>query len=154
MPGYKSKNTSIWLNEGPMTLDFVLEPEVSVKGSVLQNVYDCNCDSKCKGEFVQFLWGSHLEVYLVLVVVLGFLCLLFQRRIKVKFSTRQSTGPKRTVVVWGFEKLFVLNCVILRWVKKKNQTFFFLSTQRFLQMANDNSYCWLPLFKEIKIIFL
>ncbi|GAU13309.1 hypothetical protein TSUD_42630 [Trifolium subterraneum] len=31
MPGYKSKNTSIWLDEGAMTLDFVLDPEVSVK---------------------------------------------------------------------------------------------------------------------------
>lgn len=95
MPGYKSKNTSIWLDEGAMTLDFVLDPEVSIKGSVLQNVYDCNCDSKSKLEFVQFLWGSHFEVFFIFIVILGFLCLLFQRRKKVK----QSTGAKRTVVV-------------------------------------------------------
>ncbi|XP_061345162.1 carboxypeptidase SOL1 [Gastrolobium bilobum] len=99
MPGYKSKNTSIWLDEGPMTLDFVLDPEVSVKGSVLQNVYDCNCNSKSKLEFVQFIWGAHMEVYFVFIVILGFLCLLFQRRVK-KFSTnRQSAGAKKTLVV-------------------------------------------------------
>ncbi|XP_020223688.1 carboxypeptidase SOL1 isoform X1 [Cajanus cajan] len=96
MPGYKSKNTTIWLDEGPVTLDFVLDPEVSHKWSVLQNVYDCNC----KQEFVQFLGGAHLEVYFVLIVVLGFLFLLFQRRAKVKCSpSRQLTGPKRTVEV-------------------------------------------------------
>ena len=100
MPGYKSKNTSIWLDEGPMSLDFVLDPEVSVKGSVLQNVFDCNCNSKSRLEFVQFFWGSHLEMYFVFIVILGFLCLLFQRRGKVKFPTqRQSAGAKRTVVV-------------------------------------------------------
>jgi carboxypeptidase D len=99
MPGYKSKNTSIWLDEGAMTLDFVLDPEVSVKG-ILQNVYDCNCDSKSKLEFVQFLWGSHFEVFFVFIVILGFLCLLFQRRKRVKISTsKQSTGAKRTVMV-------------------------------------------------------
>jgi len=100
MPGYKSKNTSIWLDEGAMTLDFVLDPEVSVKGGILQNVYDCNCDTKSKLEFVQFLWGSHFEVFFIFIFILGFLCLLFQRRKKVKFSTtKQSTGAKRTVVV-------------------------------------------------------
>ncbi|XP_027189787.1 carboxypeptidase SOL1 isoform X2 [Cicer arietinum] len=100
MPGYKSKNTSIWLDEGAMSLDFVLDPEVSVKGSILRNVYDCNCDSKSKLEFVEFLLGSHLEVFFVFIVILGFLCFLFQRRKKVKFSTtKQSTGAKRTVVV-------------------------------------------------------
>jgi len=100
MPGYKSKNTTIWLDEGPVTLDFVLDPEVSVKGSVLRNIYDCDCNGESKQEFVQFLWGTHLEVFFVVIVVLGFLLLLFQRRQKVKFSTsRQSAGAKRTVEV-------------------------------------------------------
>ncbi|XP_019427261.1 PREDICTED: carboxypeptidase SOL1-like [Lupinus angustifolius] len=94
MPGYKSKNTSIWLDEGPVTLDFVLDAEVSVKGSVLQNVYDCNCNSKCRQEFVQFLWGVHLELYFGFILVLGFFCLLFQRRVKAK-----SSRAKRILVV-------------------------------------------------------
>lgn len=95
MPGYKSRNTTIWLDEGAMTLDFVLDPEVSVKGGILQNVYDCNCDGKSKLEFVEFLWGSHLEVFFVFIVILGFLCLLFQKRKKVKISTTK----QRTVMV-------------------------------------------------------
>ncbi|XP_027364967.1 carboxypeptidase SOL1 isoform X2 [Abrus precatorius] len=99
MPGYKSKNTSIWLDEGPVTLDFVLDPEVIVKGSVLQNIYDCNCNSKNKLEFVQFFGGVHLEVYFVFIVILGFLCLLFQRRAKAKLSTSRAAGAKRTAVV-------------------------------------------------------
>ncbi|XP_019442038.1 PREDICTED: carboxypeptidase SOL1-like isoform X1 [Lupinus angustifolius] len=94
MPGYKSKNTTIWLDDGPMTLDFVLDPEVSVKGSVLQNVYGCNCNSKCRQEFVQFLWGAHMELYFGFILILGFLCLLFQRRVRAK-----SSRAKRTVVV-------------------------------------------------------
>jgi len=100
MPGYKSKNTTIWLDEGPVTLDFVLDPEVSVKGSVLQNIYKCDCNNESKQEFVHFLWGAHLEVFFVVIVILGFLLLLFHRRAKVKISTsRQSAGAKRTVEV-------------------------------------------------------
>ncbi|ESW15573.1 hypothetical protein PHAVU_007G083600 [Phaseolus vulgaris] len=100
MPGYKSKNTTIWLDDGPVTLDFVLDPEVSVKGSVLQNACDCDCNSKSTQEFVQFLWGAHLEVFFILIVILGFLLLLFKRRTKVKFPTsRPLAGSKRTVEV-------------------------------------------------------
>ncbi|XP_054809771.1 carboxypeptidase SOL1 isoform X2 [Prosopis cineraria] len=92
MPGYKSKNTSIWLDKGPMTVDFILDPEVSVKGAVLQNIYDCNCSTKCKLGFVEFPWGAHLEVCFVLILILGFIC-FYQRRIRVN-----SVGPKRTAV--------------------------------------------------------
>lgn len=101
MPGYKPKNTTIWLDEGPVTLDFVLDPVVSVKASVLQNVPDCNCNSTSKQEFAQFLWGTHLEFYFVFIAILGFLfLLLLRRRAKVKFSTsRQLGGAKRTVEV-------------------------------------------------------
>jgi len=100
MIGYKSKNTTIWLDDGPVSLDFVLDPEVSAKGSVLQNVYDCDCGSKSTEEFVQFLWGAHLEVFFILIVILGFLLFLFRRRAKVKVSTsRQLSGSKKTVEV-------------------------------------------------------
>ncbi|WVY98575.1 hypothetical protein V8G54_030726 [Vigna mungo] len=72
MIGYKSKNTTIWLDDGPVTLDFVLDPEVSsIKESVLQNVYDCDCNSKSTQEF---------------------------RRAKIKVPTsRQLSGSKKTV---------------------------------------------------------
>ncbi|CAJ1976895.1 unnamed protein product [Sphenostylis stenocarpa] len=98
MPGFKSKNTTIWLDDGPVTLDFVLDPVVSVKGSVLQNIYDCDCYSKSTQDFVRFLWGAHFEGFFILIVILGFLLLLFQRRAKVKFSTsRPLAGSKRTI---------------------------------------------------------
>ncbi|TYK04505.1 carboxypeptidase SOL1 isoform X2 [Cucumis melo var. makuwa] len=32
MPGYKSKDTSIWLEEGAMSVDFVLDPDTTAKG--------------------------------------------------------------------------------------------------------------------------
>ncbi|KAG6625936.1 hypothetical protein CIPAW_15G012300 [Carya illinoinensis] len=32
VPGYKSRSTGIWLEEAAMTLDFVLDPEVTLKG--------------------------------------------------------------------------------------------------------------------------
>ncbi|XP_052730394.1 carboxypeptidase SOL1 isoform X5 [Vigna angularis] len=100
MIGYKSKNTTIWLDDGPVTLDFVLDPEVSIKESVLQNVYDCDCNSKSTQEFVQFLWGAHLEVFFILIVILGFLLFLFRRRAKIKVPTsRQLSGSKKTVEV-------------------------------------------------------
>ncbi|KAF7821700.1 Retrovirus-related Pol polyprotein from transposon TNT 1-94 [Senna tora] len=93
MPGYKSKSTSIWLDEGPMTVDFILEPEVAVKGTVLNNVFDCNCITKSGLGFVEILWGAHLEVFFVLILILGFLC-LFQRKIRVNLG-----GPKRRPVI-------------------------------------------------------
>ncbi|XP_057734608.1 carboxypeptidase SOL1 isoform X1 [Arachis stenosperma] len=100
MPGYKSKNTTIWLDEGAVSLDFVLDPEFTVKGSVLQNDYDCNCNNKRTLEFVHFLGGFHLELYLIFIATLGFLCLLLLRRGKLKFSTqRLSPVAKRTAVV-------------------------------------------------------
>lgn len=83
-----------------MTLDFVLDPEIGVKGSVLQNVFDCDCSRTSTQEFVQFLWGAHLEVFFILIVILGFLLLLFQRRGKFKFPTsRQLAGSRKPVEV-------------------------------------------------------
>ncbi|KAI4352765.1 hypothetical protein L6164_006986 [Bauhinia variegata] len=79
MPGYKSKSTTISLDAGPVTLNFVLDPEVLIKGP----------------EFVDIFCGAHLEVYFVLIVILGFLCLIFKRRMKVNFlKHRQSGGAK------------------------------------------------------------
>ncbi|KAJ7969773.1 Carboxypeptidase SOL1 [Quillaja saponaria] len=100
IPGYKSKTTCIWLDEGPMTVDFVLDPEVTLKGNVLQSVNGCNCSSQNRFEFVEFFSGGHLEVYSIVIVVLGFLLLLFQRRMKFNLSKHsRSAGPKRTAVV-------------------------------------------------------
>ncbi|GMY29499.1 carboxypeptidase SOL1 isoform X2 [Fagus crenata] len=100
MPGYKSRSTFIWLEEAAMTLDFVLDPEVTHKGSLLRSGCECDCGNKSRLEFVGFLWGGHLEVCFILIVVVGFLCFLFQRRMKSNFSKhRQVVVPKRPVGV-------------------------------------------------------
>ncbi|KAG4908009.1 hypothetical protein JHK84_056529 [Glycine max] len=49
MPGYKSKNTTIWLDEGPVTLDFVLDPE---------------CKNRKEEEKFTFVIVSALSAYL------------------------------------------------------------------------------------------
>lgn len=101
MPGYKSRSTFIWLEEAAMTLDFVLDPEVTHKGSLLRSGCECDCGNKSRLQFVGFLWGGHLEVCFILIVVVGFLCFLFQRRMKSNFSKhRQVVVPKRPVGVW------------------------------------------------------
>lgn len=92
MPGYKSKSTSIWLGEAGTTLDFVLDPEVTLKGNLLRSGCECDCG---------YMSGlGHLEVSLFLFVIVGFLCFLFRGRIKNNLSKqKQLVGPKRPVVV-------------------------------------------------------
>ncbi|KAI4346545.1 hypothetical protein L6164_007434 [Bauhinia variegata] len=84
MPGYKPKSTTISLNEGPVTFNFVLDPEDTIKGI----------------EFADIFWGVHLEVYFALIVILGFLCLIFKGRMKANvLKQRQSGGAKRPAMV-------------------------------------------------------
>ncbi|KAG6673850.1 hypothetical protein I3842_15G012100 [Carya illinoinensis] len=101
VPGYKSRSTGIWLEEAAMTLDFVLDPEVTLKGNLLRSSCECDCGNKRRLEFVGFLWEGHLEICLILIVIAGFLCFLFRRRIKNNNLSkhRQLVGPKRPVVV-------------------------------------------------------
>ncbi|KAJ7974007.1 Carboxypeptidase SOL1 [Quillaja saponaria] len=95
MPGYKSKTTCIRLDEGLTTVDFVLDPEVTVKG----NVHECNCGSNNRLDLVKFLSGGHWEVYFTVIVALGFLLLLVQRT-KLNLSKHsRSVVPKRPAVV-------------------------------------------------------
>ncbi|KAK9270197.1 hypothetical protein L1049_025773 [Liquidambar formosana] len=100
LPGYKSKTTCISLEEKAMTLDFVLDPEVRPKGNLLQSVCDCSCDGKSKHELVEFFGRTYLEIFLVLIVILAFLCFLLKRRVLFNhLKHRQSVGPKRSGVV-------------------------------------------------------
>ncbi|CAK7346734.1 unnamed protein product [Dovyalis caffra] len=57
VPGYKPKTTRISLGEAAMNLDFILDPEVTTKGS-LRSINDCSCESKCGFEI---FWRVHLE---------------------------------------------------------------------------------------------
>ncbi|KAK7851799.1 carboxypeptidase sol1 [Quercus suber] len=96
MPGYKLRSTCIWLDEAAMTLDFVLEAEVTLKENLLRSGCECDCGNTIRLEFVDFLLGGHLEVCFILIIIVGFLCFLFQSRMKSNLSKhRQVVGPKR-----------------------------------------------------------
>ncbi|OMO73504.1 Peptidase M14, carboxypeptidase A [Corchorus capsularis] len=93
VPGYKSKTTSIWLGEEATTVDFVLDPEVNSEGTLLRSICNCDCGDKSRLHLVEYFWGIHIEVYLVLIVVLAFLCFLLRRRIKFNLS-KQRQSPR------------------------------------------------------------
>ncbi|XP_059630399.1 carboxypeptidase SOL1 isoform X2 [Cornus florida] len=100
MPGYKSKRTSILLGEEAMTVDFVLDPEITPKGNILRSGYDCSCDHKSRFKLVEFSPWPYWEFSVILVLSLAFLCFLLKRRVifnHIKY--RQSVGPKRSGVV-------------------------------------------------------
>lgn len=101
VPGYKLKTTSIWLGAEATTVDFILDPEVTPgDGKLLKSICDCNNEREARRVLAGFFWGPHLEIYFVLAVILAFLCILLQRRIKSNLSrSRQIT--KRSIVVWG-----------------------------------------------------
>ncbi|KAJ6920303.1 carboxypeptidase D [Populus alba x Populus x berolinensis] len=94
MPGYKPKTTRISLEEAAMTLDFILDPEVTSKGS-LRSINDCRCENKCG---LEIFWRVHSEVYFILIVVSVFLCFLLKRKLKVNILNRRQS-PKRSVQV-------------------------------------------------------
>ncbi|KAL5779034.1 hypothetical protein ACOSQ2_009771 [Xanthoceras sorbifolium] len=95
MPGYKSKSTIIWLEEGSMTVDFILDPDGTPKSNVVRNICDCDYSSNTKfARKLDFLWGSHLEICFILIVILAFLCILFKRRMKFSLVKQRQT-PKR-----------------------------------------------------------
>ena len=80
VPGYKSKTTVIWLKESATNVNFELDPEVF-------DIWDMN-----------IIWGTRLEVYLLMIVVAGFLMLLSRRTIR-RLQQRQLSRLKRPVEV-------------------------------------------------------
>ncbi|KAL6213880.1 hypothetical protein ACLB2K_013319 [Fragaria x ananassa] len=82
VPGYKSKTTVISLEESGTNVDFIFDPEV-----------DRRWDS------MSIIWGPRLEVYLLIIVVAGFLLFLCRRRTISRLKQRQLAGLKRPVVV-------------------------------------------------------
>lgn len=98
MPGYKSKNTSIWLDEGAMSVDFILDPETTTKGKLMQNS-DCYCGNRL--DFVGYIWGHYFEAYIFLAVVLVFICFLFQRKMKSRLSKQRLVALPKRIVVWN-----------------------------------------------------
>ncbi|KAJ4701027.1 Carboxypeptidase SOL1 [Melia azedarach] len=99
VPGHKSKCTSIWLEEKATTVDFILDPDVTGEENVLRSICDdCNCNGGGKPILLEFLWGFHMEVYLILILILAFLCFLLKRRMKFTLG-KQRQSPKRSVMV-------------------------------------------------------
>lgn len=98
VPGYKSKATNIWLEEDAMTVDFILDPEVSFGETLPRSVCDCNCGTKSWLFSLEYFWGVHFEVYLVLIVFLAFVCFLLRRQIKFSLL-KHGRSPKRLVSV-------------------------------------------------------
>ncbi|KAG7032883.1 Carboxypeptidase SOL1, partial [Cucurbita argyrosperma subsp. argyrosperma] len=88
MPGYKSKNTSIWLEEGAMSVDFILDPDTTTKRKVMQN---CDCYGGHGVDFVGYIWGHYYEAYIFLAVVL--------KKMKSRLPKQRLVAlPKRIVV--------------------------------------------------------
>ncbi|KAM7511269.1 hypothetical protein LguiB_010144 [Lonicera macranthoides] len=97
MPGYRSKSTRILLGEEAMTVDFVLDPEIAHGESLLRQ----GCDSKNRLKLLEFFPRFQLEVfYLVVIIILAFLCFLMKRRVTLNFlKHRKPLVPKGSVVV-------------------------------------------------------
>lgn len=99
MPGYKPKTTTIWLEEGAMTLDFILDPVATPVNNQLKSICDCSCSGKSSIELMGFVWNAHLGVYFLLIlIVLALICILFRRRMPF-LKHRQTGALKKSVVV-------------------------------------------------------
>uniref|UniRef100_A0A803MTA0 Peptidase M14 domain-containing protein n=1 Tax=Chenopodium quinoa TaxID=63459 RepID=A0A803MTA0_CHEQI len=64
-PGYKSKSTTIFLEEGATTADFVLEPEISSVGKIVETGCPCSGSNKNRLEVVDILAHPQMEISLV-----------------------------------------------------------------------------------------
>ncbi|CAI9771408.1 unnamed protein product [Fraxinus pennsylvanica] len=103
MPGYRSKSACIVLGEAAMTIDFVLDvldPETTNPGSQLLVDSDCYFENKTSLKVLELLPRAHLELSIILILILIFLCFLMNRKvISNSLYQRQSIGPKRPAVI-------------------------------------------------------
>lgn len=111
-PGYKSKTTGIWLDKAGTNVDFVLDPNVNRRGIPLRSACECRWGTR------SVIWDNHLEVYLLLIVIVGFLLFLCKRRTYRRLKQRQLAGPKRPVVVWGLI-FYLYGCPLFLGVRGK-----------------------------------
>lgn len=107
MPGYKSKSTFIILGEEASTVDFILDPVVTLRDDVLVRSCDCSFDKR-RLKLVEFLPGQQSEIFLILIIILLFLCFLMKRRVILNYlRQKQMVGPKRSLVVWTLHLHFI-----------------------------------------------
>ncbi|XP_073000243.1 carboxypeptidase SOL1 isoform X2 [Typha latifolia] len=99
--GFHTKTTRILLEEEAVNLDFILNREEgAIKHQSFTSDCECNCESKDKLELVAFLRGYHLELYLLVSVILLFLCFVLRTRKMFRhLSHRHFSGTRRPNVV-------------------------------------------------------
>ncbi|KAM0933454.1 putative metallocarboxypeptidase D [Dioscorea sansibarensis] len=101
MPGFQSKRTRVLVEDEATSLDFILIPEEdSVKQEEIMNNYICSCGGKDKLELVEFLRGTHFEIYLFIFIIVVFLFYLLKRKKMFKFiKHRQFLTHRRHIVI-------------------------------------------------------
>lgn len=99
MPGYKSKRACVVLGEGAVTVDFILDPLTSNEDSQLVEDSGCYFDNNSIIQMIDFLPVPQLQVSLLLILMLGFLCFLMKRRVRPNhLNQKQTLLPRRAVV--------------------------------------------------------
>lgn len=96
MPGYKTRSTTIIMTEKPVTLDFVLEPDITRADSFLPS----RCNNRSNLHILEVISNPHLQISLTLVLILAFLCFLMKRKAIVNhFKVRKTIGQRRVSAV-------------------------------------------------------
>lgn len=100
MRGHKAKSTNVVLGEEASTVDFILDPLITLEDGVLLRDCDC-CFRKSPLKLTEILRSQDLHFFLVLMFILVFLCFLMKRKaILAHLKQKQIIGPKRPLVVW------------------------------------------------------
>lgn len=99
MTGHKAKSTNVVLGEEASTVDFILDPLITLEDGVLLRDCDC-CFRKSPLKLTEILRSQDLQFFLVLMFILVFLCFLMKRKaILAHLKQKQIIGPKRPLVV-------------------------------------------------------
>ncbi|XP_073284773.1 carboxypeptidase SOL1 isoform X1 [Primulina huaijiensis] len=86
MPGYRSKMACVVLGEAAVKLDFVLDPDTTHDGDLLQLDSSCFFVNKIAAEVMEFLPWQQLQISTPLILILIFLCFLMKRRVRSKLN--------------------------------------------------------------------
>lgn len=87
MPGYKTKCACVLLENAAVSVDFVLDPKEEDLSSDGNQV--CNCDGTEMFEVVLY------SFYVLMAIILGFLCFLLRRRVLLRKHRQWLSGNKK-----------------------------------------------------------
>ncbi|KAJ4965292.1 hypothetical protein NE237_017141 [Protea cynaroides] len=101
IPGYKSKNTRILLEDEAMNVDFVLDPEEDQQmQSQPRSSCNCSCNDNHKLGLLNILGRLHMEIPVVAALIMAFLCFLWKRKFVFNpLKNRKLAGQRRPVTV-------------------------------------------------------